>query len=192
MRFAFFFFNYFQGHYNDFILIETVYPKMTGLSSRLKILAPFLFCAFVLGACVAIYDSHPRYILAIAVTFILGIYIIGPFSTGLQSWINPLTKLSCKIPFIICLSSIILSSYAIAYFIFFDETQIFLSTASFVIGSILGHDATIAITESEATLGIDKKMIAIFPVSIVTFLIAGYSSLGFFSGVYQFAKSLLN
>ena len=165
---------------------------MTGLSNRLKNFAPFIFCAFLLGAFIAIYDSHPRYILAIAVTFIIGIYVIGPFSTGLQSWTYPLTKLSCKIPFIICLSSIILSSYAIAYFIFFDETQIFLSTISFVIGSILGHDATIAITESESKVRIDKKMIAIFPMSIVTLLIAGYSSLGFFSGVYQLAKSLLD
>ena len=59
-------------------------------------------------------------------------------------------------------------------------------------GSILGHDAAIVITEPEAKVGVDKKMIAIFPVSVVTFLIAGYSSLGFFSGVYRFVKSLLN
>ena len=165
---------------------------MIGLNNRIKFFTPFLFCAFVLGAFVAIYDSHPRYILAIAATFILGIYVIGPFSKGLQSWIYPLTKLSCKIPFIICLSSIILSSYAIAYFISFDEKQFFLSNLSLFMGSILGHDAAIVITEPEAKVGVDKKMIAIFPVSVVTFLIAGYSSLGFFSGVYRFVKSLLN
>ncbi|MEE3234763.1 MAG: hypothetical protein VX294_11405 [Candidatus Latescibacterota bacterium] len=138
----------------------------------------------------AIYDSHPRYILAIAVAFFLGILIIGPFSTALQHWTTPLIKLSPYVSSIISIKIITFSSFVISYSILSDKTQIFLSIVASIVGSILGHDATIAITKIVTKPKIDQKMIALFPICIVLALIAGYSSLGFVSGVYQFAKAM--
>jgi len=165
---------------------------MSGFRNRLKIVIPFLVCAFVLGALMAIYDSHPRYLLAIAVAFILGILVIGPFSAALQHWTTPSIKLSPYVSSIITIKLITFCNFVLAYSILTDKRQIFLSVVASIIGSILGHDATIAITKISGKSGIDQKMIAVFPTSIICALIAGYSSLGFVSGVYQFAKALIN
>ena len=58
-------------------------------------------------------------------------------------------------------------------------------------GTILGHDASLAVLRLKNTSGLDHWMVLLFPLFIALALLAGYSSFGFAAGSYQFAAALL-
>ena len=163
---------------------------MAGFYSRSKNIVPFLSCCFGLGILMAIFQSEPKYILSLAIALFFGMLIIGPISTVIQHWTITLINPSPHASSLVAINFIIFLSFIVAYTTLDDKTQIFLSVLSSVAGSILGHDATVAVTNIKQQ--IDQKMIAIFPIFLVMALFAGYSSFGFLYGVYKFAKSLLN
>jgi hypothetical protein len=66
-----------------------------------------------------------------------------------------------------------------------------LACGSALLGTVLGHDATLAILELKGTPSLDGKMVLLFPLTVTLALLAGYSSFGFAAGSYQFAAALL-
>ena len=62
-----------------------------------------------------------------------------------------------------------------------------------VLGTILGHDAALAVLEFRATAGakLDHWMVVLFPSSIGLAVLAGYCSLGFAAGSYRFLLTLI-
>jgi len=162
---------------------------LTSFSVRLRPTFPFLAVWFAAGFAIALWDPHPKLILTVTLGISLGTLVLGPYAAAAvytlrlqRFWGGHLRWPLCLI---LALSAVLLLNYLLHW----SPLQITLAGLTAVIGTLLGHDATLALLELRETLKVDYWMVVLFPIFIGLSVLGGYCSLGFGAGTYRFIAS---
>jgi hypothetical protein len=147
---------------------------------------------FAIGFVIAWWDPDPRLILILAGGLSCGILLLGPYAaaalymTRLQHiWRGHLRWLLCLL---LALSSVAL----LDSFIHWSTAQRILAASVACVGTVVGHDATLAVLELRSSAGrVDAWMVGLFPVFVGLSALAGYCSLGFGIGAYQVVRAFV-
>ena len=92
----------------------------------------------------------------------------------------------------LCLLLALSAVYLLDYFLHWSQLQIILAGITASIGTILGHDATLAVLElrSASDNSPDYAMVVLLPLCVGLAVLAGYCSLAFGVGAFNFAAAL--
>ena len=164
---------------------------LASFSSRLRIARVFLGSCFMAGFFLALWDPHPRLILTVAIGITIGMLILGPYAAAVLYSIGLQRILDGYLRWPFCTLIVFSSVYLLGYLLDWKTTQFALAGFSALLGTILGHDACLAIHRLKSTPDLDHWMVLLFPLFTALTLLAGYSSFGFAAGSYQFATALL-
>ena len=161
-------------------------------SGRLGLAGKFLTGCFAAGFLIALWEPHARLILTAAVGISAGMLILGPYTATVlyTLGLRQLFK-GGHLRWPLCVLMVLSSVYLLDHLLGWKNTQFALACGSALLGTVLGHDATLAILELKGTPSLDGKMVLLFPITVTLALLAGYSSFGFAAGSYQFAAALL-
>lgn len=161
---------------------------------RFRLTLPFLAAWYAAGFAIAWWNPHPRLILTVSLGISLGTLLLGPYAAAAlytlrlqQVWSGHLRWPLCLM---LALSSVLLLDYLLAWSI----PQLLLAGATALLGTVLGHDATLAVLELRATPGthLDRWMVGLFPLLSGLAALGGYCSLGFGAGTCRLLLALLN
>jgi hypothetical protein len=164
---------------------------LASFSSRLRLARAFLGSCFAAGFLLALWDPHPRLILTAAIGITTGMLALGPSAAAALYTIGLQRILDGYLRWPLCAVMVFSSVYMLDYLLAWEDTQFALASFSALLGTILGHDASLAVLKLKNTSGLDPWMVLLFPLFIALALLAGYSSFGFAAGSYQFAAALL-
>lgn len=152
---------------------------------RLKPALPLLAVWFAVGLVIAAWDPHPKLILTVALGISSGMLVLGPYAAAaLYSTHRQ------GLRWLLCLSLALSAVLLLHYLFHWSALQLILVSATAVIGTILGHDATLAVLELRETPHLDWWMVVLFPILLGLAALAGYSSLGFGLGSFRFLAAL--
>jgi hypothetical protein len=148
---------------------------------------------FGLGLAVAVWDPKTKVILTLALGISGGMLILGPYSAAvlytrrLQVWFGG--RLRWPVSLLLSLSAVYLADY----FLVWTPAQLAMAAATASVGTIVGHDATLALLELRAVpqVRIDGWMVFLFPFAVSLAALAGYCSLGFGIGTYHLISGLI-
>ena len=164
--------------------------RFSSFSTRLKPTLPFMGGWFVAGFSIAVWNPQPKLILTVAIGISVGMLILGPYAAAALYGLRMQRFLKGHLRWPLCLilatTTVLLLDYALKWSIL----QLVLAGVTAVIGTILGHDATLVVLELKHNRHLDRLMVVFFPLLIGISVIAGYSSFGFGAGMYQFLAAL--
>lgn len=164
---------------------------LSSFSKRLSLAQTLLGACFAAGFIIALWDPHPRLILTVAVGITAGLLFLGPYAAAVLYALGLQRLLNGHLRWPLCILMVLSSVYLLNYLLGWKNAQFALASCSALLGTILGHDATLAILELRGTPSLDGWMVLLFPIFIVLALLAGYSSFGFGAGSYQLVLALL-
>ena len=164
----------------------------TSFSRRLGLARNFLIACFAAGILIALWDPHPRLILTAALGITGGMLILGPYAAVLLYALGIQRILNGHLRWPLCVLMVLSSVYMLNYLLGWKNGQFALASGSSLLGTVLGHDATLAVLELRGTPSLDNRMVLLFPIIIALALLAGYSSFGFGSGSYKLIAALLH
>ena len=164
---------------------------LASFSSRLRLARAFLGSCFAAGFFLALWDPHPRLILTAAIGITTGMLVLGPNTAAALYTLGLQRILDGYLRWPLCVVMVLSSVYMLDYLVAWENTQFALASFSALLGTIFGHDASLAVLKLKNTSGLDHWMVFLFPLFIALALLAGYSSFGFAAGSYQFAAALL-
>lgn len=165
----------------------------SSFTQRFRLILPFLSLWFVAGFALAWWNPHPRLMLTVALGISLGFLLLGPYAAAAlyilrlqEIWRGHLRWPLCLIP---PLSTVLVLDYLLGW----PAQQMALAGATSLLGTVMGHDATLAVLELKTTPGarLDRWMVLLFPLFIGLAVLGGYCSLGLGSGSYRFLSALL-
>lgn len=160
---------------------------------RLALARVPLYGLFAAGFAVALWDPRTKLILTLALGLSCGMVLLGPYSAAALYATRLQTPLGGHLRWPLCLllstSAVLLLDALLGW----TTWQLVLAGGIASVGTILGHDATIAILELRSLPGgrVDPWMVVLFPVFIALAVVAGYCSLGFGLGLYHFVAAIL-
>ena len=161
---------------------------MASFSQRLYSARLFLGSCFVAGIIIAIWDPA-TFVFTFAIGLTAGILILGPI------WL----RLSMPSAWKILEWQSLLAYLPICYGINRPANRLFPALVpapildchlGVMVGTAIGHDATLAALELRSNPHFDLRMVATFPLLIGLAVIAGYSTLDFLR-MYTFAASAI-
>lgn len=154
---------------------------------------PFMAMWFVAGFAIALWDPRSQVITIVALGISTGMLLLGPYaaaamySLGLQRWWGGHLRLPLCV--VLAISAVLILDYLLAW----SFGEFILAGVTAVVGTVLGHDAALAVLElrHSSRANLDLWMVVLFPVLIGLSSLAGYCSLGFGMGSYQFILALV-
>lgn len=165
----------------------------SSFSQRFRLILPFLGVWYLCGVALAWWNPQPRLMLTVAMATSLGFLLLGPYAAAAlymlrlqEVWRGHLRWPLCLIP---PLSTVVVLDYFLAW----SGPQTALAGGLALLGTVLGHDATLAVLELKTTAGVrlDRWMVLLFPVFIALAVLGGYCSLGMGTGSYRVLRALL-
>lgn len=159
----------------------------SSFNHRLTTTWPYLVGIFTAGFSIAIWDPQPRLILTVAVGISAGLLLLGPYAaaalygTRLEHVLGGHLRLPACL--LLALTTVLIADYLLHW----PMHQFFLVTFTAMLGTIFGHDATVAVLElrSDSSRDLDVLMVVLFPLIAGVAVLAGYCSLGFGVGAYH-------
>lgn len=164
---------------------------MASFSQRLLSARPFLGSSFVAGAIIALWDPAPRFVFTFAIGLTAGVLILGPYAAAALYALRLGRFWGGNLRWPICILSTASSVLLLDHLLRWSQPQFWIAALTALVGTAIGHDATIAVLELRSNPHLDRRMIVLFPLLIGLAVIAGYSSLGFLAGMYKFAAAAL-
>ena len=164
---------------------------MASFSQRLYSACPFLGSCFVAGIIIALWNPAPRFVFTFAIGLTAGILVLGPQVAAALYTLRIGQFWNGNLCWPICIVYTVSTVLLLDYFLRWSQTQFWIATSTALIGTSIGHDATIAALDLRSNPHFDLRMVTIFPLLIGLAVVAGYSSLGFLSGMYTFAASVI-
>ena len=165
---------------------------LASFSSRLRLARIFLGSCFAAGFLLALWDPHPRLMLTAAISISTGMLILGPYAAAALHSLGLQRIVDGHLRWPLCVLMVLSFVYLLDYLMAWKNVQFALASGSALLGTILGHDASLAVFKLRNTPGLDIWMVLLFPLFIGLALLAGYSSFGFAAGSYQFAAAFLH
>jgi hypothetical protein len=158
---------------------------------RLSQALPFVCAWYAVGFALAVWDPRPGHIVTVAVGTCTGMLVLGPYAAaaiyGLRLQRIGGGHLRWPMCLLLAASTVLLLDYAMGW----SSTQLLLAMVTAVAGTVLGHDATLAVLDLRHGGQLDALMVVFFPVLLALAVAAGYSSFGFAAGTLQFATAML-
>ena len=160
---------------------------------RLGRTRPYLAGLFGVGLAIALWDPHPKLILTVALGISIGMLLLGPYAAAALYTTRLQHVLGGHLRWPLCLVLAISAVVIMDYFLAWKLHQILLGAAVTALGTVLGHDACLAVLElrSSAAGETDLWMVVLFPLLVGLLILAGYCSLGFGIGLYHLLASLV-
>ena len=165
---------------------------LTSFTQRLSTTWPYLFGVFFTGFLIALWDPNPGLIVTVALGISAGMLVLGPYSSAVlySTRLQHIWRGHLRWPLLLLLATT--SVLILDYFVSWPLHQLALTLAAAVGGTIVGHDATLAMLELR-TLGrgyLDGWMAVLFPIILGLTVLSGYCSLGFGLGTYHLIVAL--
>lgn len=164
---------------------------MTSFSHRLHSARLLFFACFASGFAIAVWNPHPRYVLTATVSIVAGMLLLGPFAAATIYSLRIQRLFSGHLRWPACILLVLSAVYLLDYQLHWPRPQFLLVALPALLGAVIGHDATLAVLELRNSPQLDSRMVFFFPLFIGLAILAGYSSLGFFSGTYQFVAAVI-
>ena len=164
---------------------------MASFSQRLYSARTFLSGCFVAGVLIALWNPAPRFIFTFTLGLMAGILILGPYTAATLYALRIGHIWGGNLRWPICILATLSTVFLLDYMLRWSQPQFWIATFTALVGTAIGHDATLATLELRTNPHFDLRMVAVFPLLIGLAVLAGYSSLGFLSGMYTFASSAL-
>lgn len=160
---------------------------------RFRLILPFLSAWFAAGFAIAWWNPHPRLILTVALGISLGVLLLGPYTAAALYTLRLQEVWNGHLRWLMCLVLALSMGLLLDHFLGWSLPQTILAMATALLGTVLGHDATLAVLELSTSPGarLDRWMVALFPLFIGLAVLGGYCSLGFGAGTYRFLLALL-
>ncbi len=148
---------------------------------------PHLLGIFSAGFLIAILDPNPKLIITLALGISAGLLVLGPYATAalygtrLEHILGGHLRLPACL--LLALTAVLIADYVLRW----PAHQFVLVTLTAMLGTVFGHDATVAVLElrGDPTRDLDTGMVVIFPLIAGVTILAGYCSLGFGVGTYH-------
>jgi hypothetical protein len=149
-----------------------------------------LFCA---GFVVALWNPKTMVVLTLALGISCGMLVLGPYAAAALYATRLQSRFGGHLRWPICLLLAISTVFLMDAMLHWTRPQLILAGLTASLGTIFGHDATIAVLELRSLPGgrADPWMVFLFPVLIGLAVLAGYCSLGFGLGLYHLTVGLL-
>lgn len=159
---------------------------------RFRLILPFLALWFAAGFVLAWWNPHPRLMLTVALGISLGFLLLGPYAAAALYMLRLQDVWRGHLRWPLCLIPPLSTVLVLDYFLGWSAQQAALAGATALLGTVMGHDATLAVLELKTTPGarLDRWMVLLFPVFIGLAVLGGYCSLGLGSGSYRFLNAL--
>jgi len=164
---------------------------MPSFSHRLYAAYPLLFICFVSGFAIAVWNPHPRFVLTVALAITAGMILLGPYAAAAIYSLRIQRFLAGHLRWPACILLALSAIYLLDYLFGWSRPQFLLAALPALVGTVIGHDATLAVLELRNSPRLDPWMVCFFPLFIGLAVLAGYSSLGFFSGTYLFVTAVI-
>ncbi len=164
---------------------------MPSFSRRLQAVHPLLFTCFASGFAIAVWNPHPRYVLTATSAIIAGMLLLGPYAAAVIYSLRIHRLFAGHLRWPACILLALSAVYLLNYLLVWSRPQFLLAAIPASIGAVIGHDAMLAVLELRNSPRLDSWMVFFFPLFIGLAILAGYSSLGFFSGTYQFVAAVI-
>ncbi|MEW6755551.1 MAG: hypothetical protein AB1505_31925 [Candidatus Latescibacterota bacterium] len=162
-----------------------------GFAARLRSALPLMAATFAVGFAIAGIDPRPKLILTVSIAVTAGMLVLGPYAAAALYGLRLQRILGGRLRWPLCLvlagTAVLLSDLALRW----SHAELVVAGVAALAGTILGHDATLAVLRLQGTPHLDRRMVALFPVLVGLAAVAGYSSFGFGAGSVQFVASLL-
>ena len=165
---------------------------LASFSSRLRLARIFLGSCFAAGFLLALWYPHPRLILTTVIGITTGMLVLGPYTAAALYSLGLQRIVDGHLRWPLCVVIVLPFVYLLDYIMAWKNIQFAFACGSALLGTILGHDASLAVFKLKNTPGLDLWMVLLFPLFVGLSLLAGYSSFGFAAGSYQFAAALLH
>lgn len=166
--------------------------QFSSFSQRFRLILPFLSLWFLAGVALAWWNPQPRLMLTVAMATSLGFLLLGPYAAAALYILRLQEVWRGHLRWPLCLIPPVSTVLVLDHFLGWSVHQVALAGALALLGTILGHDATLAVLELKTTPGarLDRWMVLLFPVFIALAVLGGYCSLGMGSGSYRFLTAL--
>ena len=164
---------------------------MANFNQRLNSARPFLGICFVAGIIIALWNPAPRFVFTFTIGLTAGMLVLGPHVAAALYALRIRKFWDGNLRWPVCIIATVSTVLLLDYLMKWSQPQFWIAISTALIGTTIGHDATLAALELRSDPHFDLRMVAIFPILIGLAVIAGYSSLGFLSGMYTFAASAL-
>jgi hypothetical protein len=164
---------------------------MPSFSQRLHTAGSLLFACFASGFAIAMWDPHPRFVLTVTLAITAGMILLGPYAAAMIYSLRIQRFLAGQLRWPACIALALSAIYLLNHQLGWTRPQFLLAALPALVGTVIGHDATLAVLELRNNPRFDPWMVFFFPLFIGLAVLAGYSSLGFFSGTYQFVKAVI-
>lgn len=154
---------------------------------------PLMSAWFGVGFTIALWGPHPKLILTVATGISVSMLALGPCVIAVTYFMRLHLFVGGHLRWPICLLLAVSAVFLLDYFLHWSKLQIVLAGVTASVGSILGHDATMAVLELRASSQStpDYLMVVLFPLCVGLAVLAGYCSLAFGVGVFNFAAALV-
>jgi hypothetical protein len=139
------------------------------------------------------WNPHPRLTLTVALGTSLGFLLLGPYAAAALYMLRLQDIWQGRLRWPLCLIPPLSTVLVLDYFLGWSVQQAALAGATALLGTVMGHDATLAVLELKTTPGarLDRWMVLLFPLFIGLAVLGGYCSLGVGAGSYRLLSALL-
>lgn len=165
----------------------------TSFNRRFGKTLPFLGICFAAGFAIALWQPGPQFILTVALGISLGMLLLGPYAAAALYPLRLQLVWGGHLRMLLCLVLATSTVFILDYFLTWSFPEFILACTSVVVGTLLGHDAALAVLELKSTRGakLDLWMVVCFPSSICLAVLGGYCILGFSAGSYRIIRALI-
>lgn len=166
---------------------------LTSFLDRLGAARSVLAVLFCTGFGVALWNPKTMIVVTLAVGISCGMLILGPYSAAALYATRLQSRFGGHLRWPVCLLLAVSTVFLMDALLHWSRPQLILAGLTASLGTVFGHDATIAVLELRSLPGgrVDPWMVLLFPSFIGLAVLAGYCSLGFGVGLYHLTVGLL-
>jgi hypothetical protein len=131
--------------------------------------------------------------LTLALGISCGMLVLGPYSAAALYATCLQSRFGGHLRWPVCLLLSISAVLLLDALLQWNRLQLILAGLTASLGTVFGHDASIAVLELKSLPGgrVDPWMVLLFPLIVGLAVLAGYCSLGFGVGLYHLIAGLL-
>ena len=166
---------------------------VTSFLDRLEAARTPFSLLFCVGFGVAVWDPKAKIVLTLALGISCGMLVLGPYSAAALYATRLQSRFGGHLRWPICLLLAISAVLLMDAMLQWTRVQLVLAGMTASLGTVFGHDATIAVLELRSLPGgrVDPWMVLLFPMLVGLAVLTGYCSLGFGVGLYHLTAGLL-
>ena len=157
---------------------------------RLRLAAPLLAGWFGCGLVLAGWGPHPRYMVSLTVGTSVGALVVGPYVAIVLQWLARRWVWAMHLRWPVCLAAVVTTVILLNAWLGWDGALLAVAAVATTAGTVLGHDAALAVLALRGGSDLDVPMVVALPLLLGLAAFGGYTSLGLGIGMLQFLQAL--